>query len=200
MRQAGIIAAGAVYALQNHIERLAEDHANAQRLADCIRKTDGLTLRPDQVDTNIVIFEVDKRLGTGSQFAARLAESGVLMIAFGPQLIRAVTHLDVSEADTLRACEVLEATAKRCARKIPPCAPPTRRMSKCGVRCAAVRFVRYGQNDVPPLTSCEVYVSGVHDGLSSREIVPQQNALQRACNLRSPNLRRFDWRDRRIVA
>ena len=56
MRQAGIIAAGALYALENNVERLVEDHTNAQVLADAIRQSDGLSLRPDTVDTNIVIF------------------------------------------------------------------------------------------------------------------------------------------------
>ena len=66
MRQAGIIAAGALYALEHHIDRLAEDHDNARILADAIRETPGLTLDPDIVDTNIVIFEVDPELGTAA--------------------------------------------------------------------------------------------------------------------------------------
>jgi threonine aldolase len=111
MRQVGIIAAGALYALRNHVERLADDHKNAKRLADGIRRIDGLRLRPDQVDTNIVIFEVDRRFGSASQFNARLEERGVWMIAFGPQLIRACTHLDVTEHDVERALEVLAETA-----------------------------------------------------------------------------------------
>src|SRR5690606_39301895 len=78
MRQAGIIAAGALYALENNIARLADDHANAQILAEAIRDIDGLTLQPDQVDTNIVIFHVDPTLGTAAEFVARLKEHGVL--------------------------------------------------------------------------------------------------------------------------
>ena len=57
MRQAGIIAAGALYALEHHVDRLAEDHDNARVLADAIRETPGLTLDPEVVDTNIVIFK-----------------------------------------------------------------------------------------------------------------------------------------------
>ena len=57
MRQAGIIAAGALYALEHNIERLAEDHENARILADAVRATPGLKLDPDIVDTNIVIFK-----------------------------------------------------------------------------------------------------------------------------------------------
>ena len=78
MRQAGIIAAGALYALEHHIDRLAEDHANARILADAVRATPGLKLDPDIVDTNIVIFEVDPELGTAAAFCARLRDEGVL--------------------------------------------------------------------------------------------------------------------------
>ncbi len=75
MRQAGVIAAGALYALENHVERLAEDHANAQRLAQAIREIDGLELQPPEVDTNLVIYRVDPRLGTAPDFSARLKQA-----------------------------------------------------------------------------------------------------------------------------
>ena len=78
MRQAGIIAAGALYALEHNIERLAEDHANARILADAVRATPGLKLDPETVDTNIVIFELDPELGTAAAFCARLRDEGVL--------------------------------------------------------------------------------------------------------------------------
>ncbi len=107
MRQVGVIAAAALYALEHHVDRLAEDHANAQRLAAAIREIDGLELRPPQVDTNLVIFHVDPRLGTAAQFSANLAERGVRIIAFGPQSMRAVTHLDVNRSDVDRAAEIL---------------------------------------------------------------------------------------------
>ena len=98
--------------------RLAEDHANAQRLGDAIRAIDGLELRPEKVETNLVIYRVDPRLGTAAEFSARLKRHGVLIGAFGGQLMRAVTHLDVSDADIKRAGEVLrEACAKRPARR-----------------------------------------------------------------------------------
>ena len=96
MRQAGIIAAGALYALDHHIDRLAEDHANARILAEAIRDTPGLRLDPEIIDTNIVIFEIDPELGTAAAFCARLRDEGVWMNATAPQRIRAVTHLDVS--------------------------------------------------------------------------------------------------------
>jgi threonine aldolase len=109
MRQAGIIAAGALYALDHHIDRLAEDHENARRLGGAIREIDGLELYPREIDTNIVIFRVDPRFGTASDFAARLKAQGLLMLAVGPQLIRAVTHLDVSRADVDAASAILRA-------------------------------------------------------------------------------------------
>jgi threonine aldolase len=107
MRQAGIIAAAALYALENHVDRLADDHARARRLAEGIREIDGLELRPPQVDTNLVIYRVDPKLGTAAEFSARLKRRGLLISAFGGQLMRAVTHLDVGDTDIERAIEIL---------------------------------------------------------------------------------------------
>src|SRR5262249_9181670 len=107
MRQAGIIAAGALYALEHHIDRLADDHANARILADAIRSVPGFELRPAEIDTNIVIFHVDPKMGTAADVVARLKNDGAWMYAIGPQLIRAVTHLDVSRADIERAAKVV---------------------------------------------------------------------------------------------
>lgn len=101
MRQAGIIAAGALYALEHQVERLAEDHAKAQAIAQAVENTDGLDLAYDAVDTNIVIFDVAEKLGTAQQFCQQLADRGVRMMAIAPQRVRAVTHLDV----TLEECE-----------------------------------------------------------------------------------------------
>jgi threonine aldolase len=96
MRQAGIIAAGALYALEHHVNRLAEDHEKARVLAEAIRETPGLALDPDVVDTNIVIFKIDPKLGTAAEFVAKLREKGVLMNAVGRCRIRAVTHLELT--------------------------------------------------------------------------------------------------------
>jgi threonine aldolase len=112
MRQVGIIAAGALYALEHNIERLAEDHQNARLLADVIRATSGLKLVPDVVDTNIVIFEIDAELGTAAAFSARLRDEGVLMNAMGPQRLRAVTHLDVRREQVEYAAAILQETAE----------------------------------------------------------------------------------------
>jgi threonine aldolase len=113
MRQAGIIAAGALYALEHNIPRLADDHAHAQILAQTVRETEGLTLRPDIVDTNIVIFEVDPALGTAQEVAGALEQAGVWVLPFGPTRIRAVTHLDVTEEDVRRAGRILQQTVTR---------------------------------------------------------------------------------------
>ena len=108
MRQAGVIAAGALYALENHVERLAVDHANAQRLADGIRRIDPLRPDPERVDTNLVFFHVDPAWGTAAELSARLARRGLLMLPTAPTKIRAVTHLGVTDDDVDRAVEILE--------------------------------------------------------------------------------------------
>ncbi len=102
MRQAGIIAAGALYALEHHIERLAEDHANAQLIADAVRQVEGLELLGGTVDTNIVIFRVDPALGTAAEFCGRLKDRGLQMLAIGAQQVRAVTHLDLDRPASQR--------------------------------------------------------------------------------------------------
>ncbi|MCE9547837.1 MAG: low specificity L-threonine aldolase [Planctomycetia bacterium] len=112
MRQAGIIAAGALYALKHHVDRLADDHAHARRLAAAIRDVPGLELCPPEIDTNMVIFRVDPRLGTADEFCKRMNAEGVLMLAFAPQLIRAVTHLDVPADGAERAGEVIRRVAQ----------------------------------------------------------------------------------------
>jgi threonine aldolase len=106
MRQAGILAAAALYALDHNIERLAEDHANARRLAEAIAGLRGVKLDPRTVETNIVIFEIEPSLGTADQFQQRLRERGVWMFATAPNKLRAVTHLDVSREKIERAIAV----------------------------------------------------------------------------------------------
>jgi threonine aldolase len=94
MRQAGVIAAAGLYALDHHVERLAEDHANARRLAEGLAAIAGLSIDPATVETNIVAFEV----ADASAFCAALELDGVRMGALSPQRVRAVTHLDVDAA------------------------------------------------------------------------------------------------------
>jgi threonine aldolase len=97
MRQAGIVAAGALYALDHHVDRLADDHALARELARGLAELPGVTIDPDAVETNIVIFEHDEP----ERLCASLQEHGVLMGAVGGRRVRAVTHLDV-DADGIR--------------------------------------------------------------------------------------------------
>ncbi|HTQ39071.1 MAG TPA: low-specificity L-threonine aldolase [Pirellulales bacterium] len=111
MRQAGIIAAGALYALEHNVERLAEDHAHAQVLADAVRQCPGLELKTLEIDTNIVIFHIDPKLGTAEEFATRLESHGVLTYDIAAQSVRMVTHLDVSRADIEQAAEALRKVA-----------------------------------------------------------------------------------------
>ncbi len=107
MRQAGVLAAAALHALDHHVERLVEDHRNARVIAQAVADTPGLRLDPPDVETNLIWFEVDPDLGTASDVAAALKERGVLVHLAGRQTLRACTHLDVSAAQAARAAEVV---------------------------------------------------------------------------------------------
>jgi threonine aldolase len=107
MRQAGILAAAGIYALEHNVERLAEDHLNATRLAKGIADIDGLDIDVNAVQTNILYFHVRKPGLTVQMLLDRLKAEGVLMGGTGPHSIRAVTHLDVSKDGIDRAVEVL---------------------------------------------------------------------------------------------
>ncbi len=97
MRQAGLIAAAALYALDHHVERLGEDHERAARLAGGLAALPGGALQVATPETNIVFFEIDGALD-GLEFRERLAAEGVLCSGTGPQRVRLVTHLDVDDA------------------------------------------------------------------------------------------------------
>jgi threonine aldolase len=107
MRQAGVIAAAALHAIENHVERLAEDHVNAQILASAFAETDGFRLESGPVETNLVWVEVDPSLGTAAEVAAYLKSHGVLVAALGAQVIRACTHLDVDREAVETAAAVI---------------------------------------------------------------------------------------------
>ncbi len=98
MRQAGILAAAALVALEESPPRLLEDHANARRLAEGVAQIDGVRIDPESVVTNIVLFDITSTGSTSAEICARLKERNVLAIAFGPE-VRMVTHYDVSRAD-----------------------------------------------------------------------------------------------------
>ncbi len=97
-RQSGIVAAGCLYAIDNHVERLADDHENARVLAEGLAELPGVRLDPAAVETNIVIFEVDD----APSVVRRLADR-VELQAVDPRHVRAVTHLEVARADVDRA-------------------------------------------------------------------------------------------------
>jgi threonine aldolase len=101
MRQAGIVAAGALYALDHHVGRLADDHVNAKRLAQGLAALPGVLVDADAIETNIVFFALDtERLGfDAAEFSRRLATRGVRIGPFDARTLRAVTHLDVSAGD-----------------------------------------------------------------------------------------------------
>ena len=103
MRQAGIIAAGGIYALRHNVERLAEDHANARLLAEGLADLPGIVLDPARVETNIVIFDVAETGLDAYTWNATMLERGVRMGSVGPTLVRAVTHLDVDRDGIGRA-------------------------------------------------------------------------------------------------
>jgi len=117
MRQAGILAAAALYALEHHVDRLGEDHENARRLAEGIASIPKLRLDPEIVETNMVFFQVDPAWGSADQFCQALKQHGVLMMATARQRIRAVTHLDVGPRDVDRALSAMQGVI----RTMPPC-------------------------------------------------------------------------------
>jgi len=113
MRQAGVLAAAALHALDHHIDRLAEDHRHARVIAQAVADTPGLRLDPPEVETNLIWFEVDPDLGTAKAVATALKQRGVLVHASGPHILRACTHLDVSAAQAERAAETIRQAAGR---------------------------------------------------------------------------------------
>jgi threonine aldolase len=113
MRQAGILGAAGLYALDHNLERLHVDHANASQLAATLAKSPALRLDLDTVQTNIVVFELADAAADAVGFVAAARAEGVWVVAFGARTIRAVTHLDVSEAQCARAARVLVDIAER---------------------------------------------------------------------------------------
>jgi threonine aldolase len=101
MRQSGVIAAAGIYALENNVARLADDHDRARRLAEGLAEVPGIELDPARVETNIVIFEVSDAEG----FCRSLEGEGVRLGSLDARRVRAVTHLDVDDAGVERALE-----------------------------------------------------------------------------------------------
>ena len=112
MRQAGVIAAAALHALEHHVDRLADDHRHARVLADAVESVDGLGLESGPVETNLVWIKVDPKFGTAADVVARLCDAGVLVSALGPQVVRACTHLDVTRDQADRAADAIRSLSR----------------------------------------------------------------------------------------
>ncbi|MCX8052299.1 MAG: aminotransferase class I/II-fold pyridoxal phosphate-dependent enzyme [Armatimonadetes bacterium] len=108
MRQAGIIAAAGIYALEHNIDRLAEDHANAKVLAEGLALIDSIDIDPTSVETNIVLFDIARTGMDVPRFMSELISRGVRMSSYRGTKIRAVTHLDVALADVKKAVDVVK--------------------------------------------------------------------------------------------
>jgi threonine aldolase len=111
MRQSGVVAAAGLYALDHHVERLADDHENARLLAQGLAQIEGVTIDPERVETNIVIFEVPDAVRVGED----LRSAGVQVTRLDARRIRAVTHLDVDRAGIERALELMRAVISEAA-------------------------------------------------------------------------------------
>ncbi len=108
MRQSGILAAAGVFALDHHVERLAEDHEHARRLQRGLSQIPGVAVASETVETNIVFFDVANTGRTAADLVSAAKRKGVGLGAFGPTKMRAVTHIGVSRADVDVALRVLE--------------------------------------------------------------------------------------------
>ncbi|MFM7807756.1 MAG: threonine aldolase family protein, partial [Planctomycetota bacterium] len=117
MRQSGLLAAAAIHALDRHVDRLREDHANAVRLARGAATVPGISLavEPDRTPTNMVFLHVDPAWGSASALSEHLAKAGVLALALDPQRIRFVTHLDVTGAGIDLAIEAIRRAMQKAA-------------------------------------------------------------------------------------
>jgi threonine aldolase len=116
MRQVGVLAAAGLVALEENLERLAEDHANARVLAEGLANVPGIGINPSMVETNIVVFDVAGLGMTSVEFATRLADAGVRVADISPTRIRAVTSYESSREDIAYA---LEAIAKLARESVP---------------------------------------------------------------------------------
>ena len=108
MRQIGFLAAAGIYALDHHIERLSEDHRKAKRFAVALGEIPGIEINPERVETNIIYFKIKKKGWDVQRVVEELKKRGVLILRIQGSLLRAVTHLDVSENDIEKAILVFK--------------------------------------------------------------------------------------------
>jgi threonine aldolase len=107
MRQVGIFAAAGLYALEHHMERLADDHANARAIAEKLAGSKRIAIDLAAAQSNILVFGLAPDAPDAPTVVARAKDKGVLIFAFGPRTVRAVTHLDVTREQCARAAEIL---------------------------------------------------------------------------------------------
>ncbi len=110
MRQSGVLAAAGLYALDNNLGRIGEDHVNAKRFSELL--SGNPSVRPSDPQTNIVMVDLLRGSDTPESVSQRLAQAGVRLAPWGPRRLRAVTHLDVSRADVERAARVVLETVR----------------------------------------------------------------------------------------
>jgi threonine aldolase len=113
MRQIGMLAAAADYALDHNVARLEEDHRHAKSLASAIHSVVPTAVNPEDVDTNIVVLDLNGASASAAQINAQLKEAGILTSALGPTTLRLVTHLDVSADQIAQVNEVLPGLVQR---------------------------------------------------------------------------------------
>ncbi len=118
MRQSGILAAAALYAIEHHFDRMIEDHANARRLADGVAAIEGISVDPTTIETNMVFFDLAPSLPDAAAFCAQLKAAGVWVLPTAPRRVRAVTHLDVTRTQIDRAIAVIAETAASASRAV----------------------------------------------------------------------------------
>ncbi|MEU4394039.1 GntG family PLP-dependent aldolase [Kribbella sp. NPDC023855] len=110
LHQAGIAAAAGLYALDHHVERLAEDHAHARLISEALAELPGVSIDLERLETNLIVCDVPDAVAV-AEYALK---AGVKVLPFGPRRLRACTHLDVSREDSERAADVLTSAVRSC--------------------------------------------------------------------------------------
>jgi threonine aldolase len=113
MRQAGVLAAAGIIGLEQMVTRLAEDHANARFLAEALSQLPRLTVRPEMVKTNIVIFDVTNTKMNANELLGRLRDRGVIASGVSDSVVRLVTHMDVSRSDCEQAVDIIRSVVSK---------------------------------------------------------------------------------------
>jgi threonine aldolase len=112
MRQAGVLAAAGIISLNEMVDRLADDHANAHKLAIGLAELPGISIDPDQIQTNIIFFEVTREGMTPEEFVQRIDAEGIRMLPVGPHKVRAVTHYHITAENIDQALGVISKVMK----------------------------------------------------------------------------------------